>query len=139
MILLLGFKTPSGALKLDPVRIQKGMFLLAQEGEMDESEKYEFEPLHYGPYSRELRRELGSLVAEGLVDKEPVPGYTWSRYQLTTAGFGRGRELLDNAPRTELKRLFGIKSEITSVSFRELLDDVYTRYPEFAERSIFQK
>jgi len=138
VLLLLGLKSARRSPKLDPVRIQKGMFLFAQEAAVQDKEKYAFEPLHYGPYSRELRRDVEDLVRQGLAEKRPVPGYTWSEYVLTPAGLGKATALLSTAPQTELRRLFDIKKEITGVPFGTLLRDVYEKYPDFAVNSIFQ-
>ena len=138
LLLLLGFKTPQGTPKLDPVRIQKGMFLMAEEGGLSAGETYSFEPLHYGPYSRELRGDLDSLVAANLVNTNQVPGYTWNEYRPTSRGLERARELLKNAPTPQVHCLFDIKVQITGDSFVDLLRRVYKKYPKYAENSVFK-
>ena len=93
LMLLLGFKGTGDTVALDPVRVQKGMFLLAQEGGIPEDERYTFEPYHYGPYSFELKRDLNELVRSGLAAAHPVSGYSWHRYHLTKAGIEQARAL----------------------------------------------
>jgi uncharacterized protein YwgA len=138
LLLFLGFKGADGA-ALDPVRVQKGMFLFANEAGAPPAERYEFEPYNYGPYSFDLRSDLGQLVREGLATAEPVPGYTWSRYKLTGDGMAKAKDLRDKAPRKFARKLFEIKQSVTSQSFNALLRDVYDRYPEFAANSIFRR
>ena len=62
LLLLVGLRTEGPDAALDPVRSQKGMFLLRQRGILDDTESYEFTPYHYGPYSFELRSDLEALV-----------------------------------------------------------------------------
>lgn len=138
LILLLGFKGTDGP-ALDPVRVQKSMFLFAQESGAAENELYEFEPYNYGPFSFALRDDLRVLRTEGLIDAEAVPGYTWSKYKLTSEGLRRGRELRESRPRDLAKKLFEIKQRVTGKSFNTLLRDVYDDYPDFATRSIFRR
>lgn len=136
LLLLLAFKGAKGP-TLDPVRIQKGMFRFSEESKLPGEETYDFEPYHYGPYSRALRADVDSLVRAGLVAEMPVQGYTWSRYRVTDAGMKRARKLHKAAPKREARRLFAIKQDVTGVSFNELLRDLYAQYPDYAERSIF--
>ena len=137
LLLLLALKGAHGTPALDPVRIQKGMFLLGQEGELSPEQTYDFEPLHYGPYSRQLRRDTESLVNNGLLKKEAVPGYTWSMYRLTPTGLERAQQLLQEAPRPQVELAYRIKQEITGVPFSELLKGVYDKYPDYAVNSVF--
>lgn len=123
---------------LDPVRIQKGMFRLAQEGSLPPAECYAFAPYHYGPMSRQLYADVDELEARSLVKGEPVDGYSWKRYRATPAGVEQARSTARGARPIALERLFGIKREISQQSFAELLRDVYERYPEFATKSVFR-
>jgi uncharacterized protein YwgA len=138
LLLLLGFKGADGA-ALDPVRVQKGMFLFAQQSGAPPKECYGFEPYNYGPYSFRLRNDLDRLVAEGLVAAEPVPGYTWRRYKLTAEGMAKAKGLLGKADRDVAKKLFRIKQAVSGKSFNTLLREVYDEYPDFATRSIFRR
>lgn len=140
LMLLLAFKgaAPDGDPSLDPIRVQKGMFLFAQRGGLPPAERYDFVPHNYGPYSTVLKADLERLVREGYASKKPVPGYTWGSYRLTHAGMERAHQLLEEAPREQARQAFDIKQEVTSVSFNDLLRDVYADYPAFATRSVFR-
>jgi uncharacterized protein len=140
LLVLAALKGPAEG--LDPIRLQKGMFLFAQEGEAPEVERYDFEPYNYGPMSRELYRDLDHLVDEGLLEATAVSGQTWQRYRATDAGRERAQRLFDEAdPATveSARRLYDIKRSIVDKGFAGLLNDVYDRYPAYAARSVFRK
>lgn len=127
---------------LDPIRLQKGMFLFAQQGGAPEVERYDFEPYNYGPMSRELYRDLDHLVHEGLLEATAVSGQTWQRYRANDAGREHAQRLLDEADPDTLnaaRRLYEIKRSIVDKGFARLLNDVYDRYPEYAARSVFRR
>lgn len=113
------------------------MFLLSQEGIIPEGQRYEFEPYHYGPYSFELREDADGLVRHDLADKLAVSGYTWGRYRLTDQGIDYAVQLIDSIGAETAKRVFTVKQAITGQSFARLLRDVYSRYPDFAQNSLF--
>lgn len=136
LTLLLAYKGAHGP-ALDPVRIQKGMFLFAQEAGAPEAEVYDFEAYNYGPYSSELKSDVSGLVASGLAEEIPVSGYTWARHGVTDEGMTRARALFAEAPTEPARELYKIKQEITSLGFSELLRRIYKKYPAYAENSIF--
>lgn len=125
---------------LDPVRLQKGMFLDAKEGAVSEGDRYSFVPYNYGPMSAQIYSDLDDLVSEDLVKEVPVRGQSWSRYVATDKGFQVGRELLSRQPSDQIaQHLYRIKKEVASKTFKALLEDVYERYPEYAEKSVFRR
>lgn len=137
LMLLLGV---GDARALDPIRIQKGMFLLAQEGGVREDEQYLFRPYDYGPFSSRIYDDLDALVEEGLVAREAVPGYTWSRFRLTPEGLAETQEIADRLDEEHLQGvrfLLQMKSDVLTRSFNRLLHYVYRRYPDYAKNSVF--
>jgi len=125
---------------LDPVRLQKGMFLFAQEAAPDDDEKYDFVPYNYGPMSAEIYRDLETLKGRHLIEARPVSGHSWSRYIATESGVDRARELMaEDASPMAAQRLHQIKKDVASKSFSAVLEDVYERYPDFAEKSVFRR
>ena len=135
--LLLYFALKGAPGGLDPVRIQKGMFLFAQEGDLPDNEVYTFAPYSYGPMSPQIYSDLEYLEATGLIRGEPVPGYTWKRYTVTTAGMETARHLLEEADGGAARKLYEIKQGVAGKTFNALLRDVYARYPDYATRSVF--
>ena len=138
LLLLVSEAAPGG---LDPVRLQKGMFLFAEETAAPRRERYRFVPYNYGPMSRGLYRGLRDLVRAGLVERRMAPGLPWGRYAITPAGAARAAELragLGPRARARLERLRAIQARIAGQSFGALLTDVYERYPEYATRTVFR-
>lgn len=138
-LLLLIAARPNGA-GLDPIRLQKGMFLLARESGISPSERYWFVPYNYGPMSPALYRDLDRLEAEGLVERTLVLDDSWRRMTVTAAGRERARALRRRARRRSadaVDELSRIKRAIVGMTFAELIADVYRRYPYFARRSVF--
>jgi hypothetical protein len=140
LTLLIAFEgAPEG---LDPVRIQKGMFLFARETDVPATQKYDFRPYNYGPMSRQIYDDLDALVAGDLVEQVPVRGQSWTLYRATAQGVTRGNELVAQAgalyPQA-VEHLFATKGAVASVSFEELLTDVYDRYPDMATKSVFRR
>jgi uncharacterized protein YwgA len=127
---------------LDPVRIQKGMFLFARNGGIPAREQYDFKPYDYGPMSPEIYRDLDSLVAQGWLEQHPVPGKRWSRYAATDRGRdaaeARLRRLKTDQEKMKAKRLYDIKQDVATVSFNQLLDRVYREHPDMAVHSVFR-
>jgi uncharacterized protein len=140
LLLLLAFKAESDSPALDPIRVQKGMFLLAEEGGLPAEERYDFTPYNWGPYCRDVRTDLDRLVGEGYVQARDVPGYSWKRYGLTAAGIDYARHVLrEEVEPQHARRVADIKQRVSSPSFNELLDDVYTAYPRMAVNSLFRR
>jgi uncharacterized protein YwgA len=135
--LLLYFALKGGSSGLDPVRIQKGMFLFAQEANVPENERYTFRAYSYGPMSPQVYADIDALAAEGLIRGEPVPGYTWKQYKITATGRDTARSLLDDIDKAAARKLFEIKQEVVSRTFNQLLRYVYERYPAYATKSVF--
>ena len=123
--------------ELDPIRIQKGMFLFAKESGARDRELYEFVPYNWGPCSFDIYDDLDSLHRDGLIERRPVPGKSWYKYQISPAGRDFTSTL--RLPKGDsLDYLGKIKSAITRASFNRLLDNVYKRYPEYAINSHYR-
>lgn len=126
---------------LDPVRVQKGMFLLAMAASLPDAERYEFEPYAYGPMSRRLYGDVRLLCRDRLLDTTPIEGAAWRLLHLSAQGARRALELNARAAGEQpgvLAELAAIRRRISTLSFSELLEYVYARYPEYAVRSVFR-
>ncbi|MDP2710617.1 MAG: hypothetical protein Q8O56_05315 [Solirubrobacteraceae bacterium] len=127
---------------LDPVRVQKGMFLLAMQAPLAASARYAFEPYAYGPMSRDLYRDVRRLRGEHRLDATPVAGASWQLLTLTATGRERAAQLRRRAGRDHpeaLAQVDALRREISGLSFAELLEQVYERYPAYAVRSVFRR
>lgn len=140
LLILCAYKgAPTG---LDPVRLQKGMFLFARSGERPPREEYDFRPYDYGPMSPQIYSDLDALVSDGLLAAHEVPGKHWSRYAATDRGRAAAADklkTLTNArDKRSAQRLYEIKQSIANASFNELLGRVYEEYPDMAVNSVFR-
>lgn len=128
---------------LDPVRMQKGMFLFAMEADLPASQKYRFKPYDYGPMSATVYSDLDRLVDDGYLIRRPQPNKSWARYKPGPKALAAGHRLLGEIEKEgrlpEAHRLYQIKQSVSSVGFSELLETVYERYPDYAVRSVFRR
>lgn len=127
---------------LEPVRVQKALFLLAKEGGLPAEQRYEFEPYNYGPMSRGIYRDVARLVRRGLLANAVAPGYSRGVVKLTAAGREQAaaidRIARHDAPSARMA-LHRISSLVQRLSFADLLRMVYDRYPAYASRSVFRR
>lgn len=124
---------------LDPVRVQKGMFLFAKEGGVPDKEQYTFEPYNYGPMSKAIYRDLDRLVSDDFLEAHEVRGQTWSRYTPSNRGIEQAHKLIHSLDPVPGRKLYAIKQQVASQTFEELLEDVYEAYPDYAEKSVFRR
>ena len=66
-----------------------------------------------------------------------MSGYTWGRYRLAAGRVDDASERIAELGGGTARKVYDVKQVITEQSFNELLRDVYTRYPEYAENSVF--
>lgn len=122
---------------LDPVRIQKGMFLLSKRGPA--RDLYQFEPYNWGPFSAQVYADLDDLIAEGLVQPEEAPGRSWSSFRVTGSGEKVATGLTSEISKDDVDWLNRARRFVTGNSFASLLNKIYAAYPEYATRSKFRR
>jgi hypothetical protein len=76
-------------------------------------------------------------VRQDLADSLPVSGYTWGRYRLTQEGIKYAREVIEQIGPEAARKVYEAKRAVTGKSFADLLRDVYARFPEYAQNSVF--
>lgn len=123
-------------------RMQKLVFLIQEEFEDAEHklpETYTYVPYDYGPFARDLYDDLDRLKDRGVIEEERVEmadGTYKYNYRLTDQADG----YLSNLPQQKFERTqrFAeqIKSEFNDIRLPELLDYVYSKYPQYAENSV---
>ena len=111
------------------------MFLFARKCGNSPIHTYDFEPYDYGPFSRELYRDLDSLDRDGFIRRNEIPGSNRQVFELTNKGSETVARLFETAPVSEREHLATIKTRVTSLNFTDLLTAVYGEYPEYAGRS----
>ena len=128
-------------------RFQKLIFLMQVEGNLDglaPTDMYRFEPYDYGPFSSTLyddldihiKRELIDDSKEKLDEEDDIVKY---KYHLEPEGqeFVEGRlsEGMLEPIINEAKRIVG---EYSDMPLPELIDLVYSKYPDYAENSVLR-
>jgi DNA-binding PadR family transcriptional regulator len=130
---------------IDPIRIQKGLFLFRMQNEDKVKDKdkakdfYEFIPYLYGPCSLDIYDDLRELQQQGLVSDRPRDYRGWTYYTLTSEGEKKAKSLKGQDPNRLVGDLESIKERVTRLSFLELLQVIYAEYPKFAEESIVRE
>ena len=142
LLLLLAYEgSPDG---LHPVRVQKSMFLLAEDpaAALGPDERHEFVPYNYGPMSKQIYADLEELVDEGLSRRVPVEGQTGTMYMAAPKALVAAQRLVDDMEGRDIpiaRKLFEIKRLVVGMTFAELLEYVYERFPDYETRSIFRR
>lgn len=132
---LLAFIVAAPDRAVDPLRLQKGLFLLAMRGVIPAPECYAFEAYAYGPMSRQLYADLRTLTRDGHVTSVPVAGAGWEAARATETGVAQA------APRTtqEWAELRAVREWLDHLTFAELLEAVYAEFPAYAVNSVFRR
>jgi uncharacterized protein YwgA len=139
---LLAFLGAGSNKKLDPICVQKGMFILAMETPEDwlpSEARYHFEPYRYGPYSPEIYYDLDKLEGYGYVTTTRVLGQSWNYYSLTPEGQELARSTAEGMDNRAVEYFRRLRNFVGELSFRKLLTTVYEHYPAYAINSVFDK
>ena len=132
----------AGNKKLDPIRIQKGLFLLAMETPEDwlpSEARYAFEPYHYGPYSVDINRDLEELQRRGYLEITEVLGRSWNYYSLSPEGSEAVRGVSERMDARTLEYVGKLREFVGRLPFNRLLTKVYDKYPSYAVNSVFKR
>lgn len=138
---LLTFLGADGGERLDPIRIQKGLFILSMETPQDwlpPEARYDFEPYHYGPFASAIYHDLDELEGRGYVERMKVAGRSWDYYALSPEGTDAAESTSREMDTRALQYFQRIRDFVGMVTFRTLLTAVYERYPRYAVNSVFK-
>jgi len=128
-------------------RFQKLIFLMQMEGNLNDlapTDTYRFEPYDYGPFSSTLYDDLDTHIERGLIEdskekldeEDDIVKY---KYQLKS----EGEEFIeDNVSEDGFERIVQeakrIVQEYGDIPLPELIDIVYSKYPDYAENSVLR-
>lgn len=125
---------------LSPVQLQKALFLFGQNAPgAIKGPFYDFKPYNYGPFDASIYTDAKALDADGLVFVGERPGRSWSEYSVTPDGAERAKGIAAELSPEAKSYLETIVAWVKRVSFEDLLQTVYARYPEYAVNSVFNK
>jgi len=118
-----------------PVQVQKILFLLDKKlNESVGGPYFNFEPYHYGPFDKNVYKELDKLTATNdLIVRSTRLKY----YAVTPQGYEKGIQALNNYAEKERNYIKEICTFVKSLSFEKLLKAIYNEYPEMKANSIF--
>lgn len=133
-ILLLIADGADGKFPLDPIRLMKGCFLVAEIGPDEWKGLFEFSAYDYGPFDPSVYRARDALLGKGLLIDLPAGRY--NHYRITDAGRTRAAATAEKLDQPLAEWLRNIGHWVTSKSFNDLLREVYERFPNYATRSI---
>ena len=112
--------------------LQKEIFLLCRRSPfIEKGDIYHFEPLWYGPFSRELSGDLTAFQSRGKI--------SFDELRLTEEGFKTAASVWNNLTDFEKQQILDVKTTFNYLSLTDLLDTVYSRYPKFTKRSALKK
>lgn len=121
---------------LTPIQLQKSLFLLSKERpEVARRRFFKFTPYSYGPFDSSMYLDGQSLADEGFITISR-PDFGAREYRTTAAGSKAARGL-DLKPDVR-RHLRKIVTYVTSLTFRELVSEIYKRYPSTRTRSVFR-
>jgi hypothetical protein len=133
-VLLLIADGADGRFPLDPIRLMKGCFIVAEIGPSEWKHLFDFSPYDYGPFDPSVYRARDALLGNDLLEAFPAGRY--SHYKITDAGRQRATAVAEKMDQRLAEWLRNIGHWVTSKSFTDLLREIYDRFPDYATRSI---
>ncbi|MBI4506702.1 MAG: hypothetical protein HY691_14300 [Chloroflexi bacterium] len=123
---------------VSPVQLQKSLFLLGRElGNLVGEEFYEFEPYNYGPFAIAVYQDAEELAEEALITITRPPHSRYNKYRATAAGLEEAARIRDQAPARAAAYLDKAVAWARRLSFSELVQAIYAKYPETRVNSVF--
>ena len=134
---ILAALAPAGGKPHAPVQVQKLLFLLDREAHaLIGGPYFNFVAYHYGPYDKEVYRELEQLDGYGMVT---IRSDGWQRsYALTPRGQRKGERILRGLPPEAKKYIRAASEFVLSLGFSELVSAIYKAYPDMRENSLIR-
>lgn len=127
-------------------RLQKMVFLMQQRFEEKgedplQTDGFKFIPYDYGPFSKDLYAELDRMSEkEEIKDSIEEIGDDSVKYDYYIQDYGEEfteNQLVKEEAQIILQLAEEIKNEYNDVPLSDLIDDVYSKYPKYAENSIY--
>ncbi|MEZ4431394.1 MAG: hypothetical protein R3F65_03200 [bacterium] len=127
----------AGDAGLEPIHLQKSLFLIGRKAEqLGESAPYQFHPYDYGPFAVEVYRDAERLVDEGslsiTLDRQV------RRYRITREGQQRADQLREGLRDDLAAYLDEVVRWAAPLGFRQIVQAIYRKFPEYRANSIFR-
>lgn len=135
--LILAAMSPGGGHRYTPVQVQKLLFLIDRQiPEQIGGPYFHFEAYHYGPFDRNVYRELDQLAGRGLVAIDCM--CSPRTFALTAEGGHWGEVYLRSLPGSAQDFIIKTSNFVRTQSFSSLVSAIYKAFPEMRENSVFQ-
>ena len=132
--------SPAKMCDFSPVQVQKLFFLLDRNiAGHSGGPHFNFVPYDYGPFDREVYKQLRELESSELVNVN-VNGsnrHPSRAYSLTSAGQEQGLRQFLEFPRDVQEYIKETVKFVRAASFSELVSSIYSAYPEMKVNSVF--
>ncbi|WP_243325156.1 hypothetical protein [Geothrix sp. SG200] len=131
----------SGEGPLQPVQLQKSLFIISKKFDADKlksSSFYPFDPYDYGPFCGEVYSDAERLEFEGLITITRPPISRYRQYQITEKGRELAKSLKDRLDPEVKEYLETIVNWTQSLTFNQLVSSIYAAFPEMKANSVFQ-
>jgi hypothetical protein len=123
---------------LDPVQLQKALFLFKERGRYAIDSFYPFVPHNYGPFAAAIYADADDLEREGLVVKIRRRDRSWSTFALTELGRQHAVAMRRSIPDDGVAFLRSTVDWVKAQSFSDLVEEIYRLYPKYRVNSIFR-
>lgn len=133
---VLAAMAPSEGDSYSPVQIQKMLFLIDKQAELDGGPHFDFRPYSYGPFDKMVYDVIEGLADSGLATIRH-DGVT-RIFALTPRGQNQGKSLLNKLPHSTKRFIRAVSKFVREHSFTQLVAAIYKAYPDMAVNSVFR-
>lgn len=120
---------------LTPVQLQKVAFLLGEEyRDAMPNDYYSFRKYDYGPFSAAVYADAEQLEREGVIAISINSRGGWREYSATVAGIAAD---VEDIPEVMASYIEETVKWAMQLSFQQLVREVYKRFPQYRENSVF--
>ncbi len=124
---------------LSQLQLQKALFLLQQAfPERNWEDYYHFKPYKYGPFDQSVYDDARQLKGQGVVSITPTEHPSVEEYAITSDGMGAANGASAQLPARMAQFSYDLVEWIRGLSFADLVNYVYTHFPEYRENSEFE-
>jgi uncharacterized protein YwgA len=121
--------------------LQKSLFFLGKtlnRTQLRTSDFYSFDAYDYGPFTSAIYFDAEALQGDGLVAISRDPLWSFKRYTVTDRGKEAAHSLIEKLDARVVEYAKELLSWVTSLSFNDLVREIYKRYPDMKARSVFK-
>ena len=113
--------------------LQKDIFLLQKRYPISElKNKYEFIPLYYGPFSKEVAVDLNECIEKGFIS-------SGNGISLTTLGFKYAANIWSSLSVEYKQTVIQVKEEFNGMTSDQIINYVNEHHPKFAKKTALVK